>query len=61
MEGHHYFSVSCTLRGFPGEIPNWAPEGKEKPKKEAYHSRLVGGRLNKQGNLHRRLVLGATE
>ena len=33
-------------------------EGKERPKKEADRSRLVGGRFNKQGNLHMRLVLG---
>lgn len=28
-------------------------------KKEAHHSRLVGGRINKQGNLYTRLVLGS--
>lgn len=33
-------------------------EGREKPKKEAGHPRLVGSRFKKQGNLHRRLVLG---
>ena len=40
---------------------NWPPytEGKERPKKEADHSRLVGGRFNKQGNLHMWLVLAS--
>ena len=39
----------------------WPPytEGKETPKKEAENSRLVCGRLNKQGNLPERLVLGS--
>lgn len=32
--------------------------GKERPKKEAEHSGLVGGSFNSKGNLHRRLVLG---
>jgi len=32
--------------------------GGKKPKKEADHSRLVGGNLNKQGNLNARLILG---
>ena len=32
-------------------------KGKEKPKKEADHSRLVGGRFNKQRNSHTRFVL----
>ena len=43
-----------------GEIWNWPPysEGREWPKKEAGHPRLVGGSINKQGNLHTRLVLG---
>lgn len=40
---------------------NWPPykEGKERLKKKAECSRLVGGSANKQGNLHVRLVLGA--
>lgn len=33
-------------------------KGKERPKKEADHSRLLGGSFNKQGNLLMRLVLG---
>ena len=33
-------------------------EDKEKAKGEAEHFRLVGGGFNKQGNLHRRLILG---
>lgn len=36
-------------------------EGKERPKKEAAHSRLVGGDFNKLGNLLKRLVLGGRE
>lgn len=55
-------SVCCShpLRSFPGEIQNWPPymEGKERAKKEATHSRLIGDRFNKQGNLRTRLVLG---
>ena len=34
-------------------------DGKERKKEEADHSRLAGGKFNKQGNLHMRLVLGA--
>ena len=34
-------------------------DGKERLKKEVDHSRLVGGRFNKQVNLHMRLVLGS--
>lgn len=40
---------------------SWPPytESKERRKKEVNHSRLMGGRFNKQGNLHKpRLVLG---
>ena len=46
----------------PGEIQNWFPytDGKERLKKEADHSRLVGGRSNKQGNLQMRFVLNKT-
>lgn len=33
-------------------------EGKERPKKEAEHSRWTGGKFKKQENLHMRLVLG---
>ena len=32
-------------------------QGKERPRKEANHLRLVGGRFDKQGNLHMRLFL----
>lgn len=43
-----------------GEIRNWPLylEDKERPKKEADCSRLVGVRLNKQGNLFFRLFRG---
>ena len=39
---------------------NWPPytEGKERRKKEAGCFSFVGGRFNKQGNSHRRLILG---
>lgn len=42
------------------EVWNWPPymEGKERPQKEADHSRPEGGRLRKQENLLTRLVLG---
>ena len=33
-------------------------EGKDRPKKETGHCKLVGGSFNKQGNILRRLVLG---
>ena len=38
-----------NLRSSLGEIQNWSPhkEDKERPKKEADHSRLVGGRFSK--------------
>ena len=49
----------------PGWLTNcwfikWTPyaESRERPKKEADHSRLVDGKFNKQGSLHTRLVLG---
>ena len=32
--------------------------GQERQKKEADHFRMVGGRFNKQENLHTRLALG---
>ena len=34
-------------------------EGKEKQEKEVGRFRLVGGRFNKQGNLHARFVLSS--
>ena len=47
--------VSCCW------FTNWPPdmEGKERPKKEVDHSRLVGGSFNKQRNFLTRLVLGS--
>ena len=36
-------------------------EGKEKLRKKADHSRLVGGQFNKQRSLHVRLTLGGCE
>ena len=46
-------------RSSSGKIWNWPlyMEGKERLKKEVNHSRLRGGRFNKQGTLHMRLVL----
>ena len=40
---------------------NWPSymKGKEKPKREADHSRLVDGGFNKQGNLTYRLILSS--
>lgn len=48
------------LRNFTGELWNWHPyvKGKKTPKIEAGHSRLVGGRFHKQGNLSTKLRLG---
>lgn len=46
------------------EFPGWNlklasyTEGKERPNKDADHSRLVDENFRKQGNLHRKLVLG---
>lgn len=34
-------------------------DGRERPKKKAVHSKLVGDRLNKQGNFLMRLVFGS--
>ena len=34
-------------------------EGKKRSEKEEDHPRLIGGRFSKQGNVHRRLVLGS--
>lgn len=49
-----------NLGKFLGEIRSWPSymKGKERPKEEADHSRLVGDSLNKQGNSHTRFVLG---
>lgn len=43
---------------FQGEIWTWLQymEGKEKLKKEAGSSRLIGGSFNKQGDLLTRLI-----
>ena len=45
--------VGLQCWDIPGEIWNCPQymEGKERPIQEAGHSRLVGGRFNKQGNL----------
>lgn len=47
------------LRNFPGITRNQPPSCRwQRFKKEADHSTLVGGRINKQGNLLTRLLLG---
>lgn len=48
-----------NLGSIQGKICNWPPyiEGEERSKKEVGHWRSGGGRFNKQGNLHTRLVL----
>ena len=48
-----------VLRTFPCLMWNRSLylEGRERRKKKADHSRLVGGSFNTQGNLHTRLVL----
>ena len=53
LVSHHW---ECCYIG----LSNWplSTEGKERPAKEADHSRLVCGRFKKQGNLLTRLVLG---
>lgn len=50
-----------NLGSCPDEIQNWPwnTEGKERSKKEADPSGLVGGRYNKRGNLDTRLVWAA--
>lgn len=52
--------VGCNFVDFLGEICKWPPytESKDRVKKHTGHCRLVGGRFNKWGNLHRRFVLG---
>ena len=57
LYNYYWFVVS----GVPlSEIWNLPPymEHKERPMKEADHSRFSGCSFNKQGKLHRRLVLG---
>ena len=51
------------LGNFPHEICLWPPsmEVKKKPKKEADHSRLVGGSFNKQENLYTSLVFSGNK
>lgn len=48
----------CWFKGLPGKT-KIGPfmEGMGRPKKDAGHSRFVGGSFNQQGNLHTRLVL----
>ena len=46
------------LSGCNLKLASWI-KGRERQKKEAGHSRLVGGSFNKKGNLHRRLVSGS--
>ena len=53
--------VGLQFLGVPWVIFKTSPhltEGKERPKKEAEHSRLVDCGFNKQRNLYMRLVLG---
>lgn len=57
VETHWYVIIRSDFlnpRNSPGEIQNWPPYtvSKERPKKEADHSRLVGGNFYKQGHLH---------
>lgn len=49
----HFFSVQTDL-----SIVGLQTE-RERPKKEANHFRLVCGRLNRQGNLLKKLALGS--
>ena len=53
-------SVHNLKSSLGGEIQTWPTymEGKERQKKEADHSRSVGGRVNKEGKSHTRLVMG---
>lgn len=55
----HLLVQKC--RNFPGAVWNWPlyTEGEERQKQEVVHSRMESGGLNKQGNLHTRLVLGS--
>lgn len=57
--GTALFISDLGISWVQGEIWNLPPymEGKEKPKKEADHSRLVGDSVNKQENLRMRFVL----
>ena len=55
---HCWFTFSSRGSWVKSERGPVLREGKERPKKEANHSRLVGGSLNKQENLLRKLVLG---
>ena len=53
--------VTVSLQ-LPGELSGWNQklahiEGGQRPKEEADRSTLVGGKFNKQGNLHTKLVL----
>lgn len=62
MQGHNFITVISalvlTLGSFLGNIWNCSPhtEDKERWKKEVGHSRLVGGKFNKQQNLCMRFV-----
>lgn len=55
------FSVASVPWKFPLVKFETGPiqEGKERPKREAVHSRLVGSRFNKRGNLDMSLILGS--
>lgn len=68
MSNAYIFEKDCTLSDFKTQFSIWYycyflnwplyVDGKEKPRKEANYSRMVGGSFNKQRNLHRKLVLG---
>lgn len=62
QEMYSSFYGDLTLLSSGYWFTNWPPymEGKEGPMKEVDHSRWVDGMFNKQGNLHMRIVLGAT-
>lgn len=60
----HWWNISVGSK--PWLFPEWnlkvAPihkKDKDRPKREANHSKMGGGRFNKQRNLHMRVVLGA--
>lgn len=54
---HCWFTFSFRDSWVKSERGPVLREGKERPRKEANHSTLVGGRLNTQENLLRKLVL----
>lgn len=60
LKRYYFMLVHNPIKSFPGIIWNWPlySEGRERPKKEAVHSRLAGGSFSKQKEFTHEASLG---